>query len=62
MHLAAVELDLTAGELDESAVLADRGSFIFGHEDYSYAETQLMIFVTPYLWEPGMETPILETG
>ena len=21
-----------------------------------------MIFVTPYLWGPGMKTPILETG
>jgi type II secretory pathway component HofQ len=35
-------------------------SLFFGHQDSSHDETQVMIFVTPHLWEPGMDTPFRE--
>ena len=36
-------------------------SFFFGHRDETRARTQVMVFVTPHLWEPSMSTPMIGT-
>jgi type IV pilus assembly protein PilQ len=36
-------------------------SYFFGHEDRSQQESQVMIFVTPRLWEPGLDMPLRAT-
>jgi type II secretory pathway component GspD/PulD (secretin) len=33
-------------------------SLIFGHEDYSHTDTQVLVYVTPHLWEPGLYLPL----
>jgi Bacterial type II and III secretion system protein/Bacterial type II/III secretion system short domain len=33
-------------------------SWVFGHEDYSHTDSQVLIYVTPHLWEPGMSLPL----
>jgi type II secretory pathway component GspD/PulD (secretin) len=33
-------------------------SLIFGHEDYSHTDTQVLVYVTPHLWEPGLQLPL----
>ncbi len=34
-------------------------NLIFGHTDASTQRTQVLVFVTPHLWVPGMKTPVL---
>jgi type II secretory pathway component HofQ len=36
-------------------------SLLFGHLNRSRQESQVMIFVTPHMWEPGVETPLRTT-
>src|SRR5690606_13030109 len=33
-------------------------NFILRHEDMSKQDNQVMVFITPYRWEPGMDTPL----
>ncbi|MCF6263480.1 MAG: type II and III secretion system protein [Xanthomonadales bacterium] len=33
--------------------------YFFGHEDHFDQENQVMIFVTPHRWEPGMDAPLV---
>lgn len=33
-------------------------SLVFGHEDYSHSDTQVLIYITPHLWAPGLELPL----
>ncbi len=32
--------------------------FLFGEKQHSQQERRLLIYITPYLWEPGMDTPL----
>ena len=33
-------------------------SWVFGHEDYSHTDSQVLVYVTPHLWEPGLNLPL----
>jgi len=33
--------------------------YLFGHQDYFRQDSQVMIFVTPHRWSPGMATPVM---
>ncbi len=33
---------------------------IFGHQEYADTQTQVVIFITPHRWEPGLDLPLLE--
>lgn len=37
-------------------------SLIFGHEDYTHTDSQVLIYVTPHLWEPGLDLPLEAPG
>ena len=36
-------------------------NLLFGHKDESHQDRQVMIFITPYKWEPGMDAPLEAT-
>jgi hypothetical protein len=33
-------------------------SLVFGHQDYSHTDSQVLVYVTPHLWEPGLNVPL----
>ncbi|MCB1717728.1 MAG: hypothetical protein KDK05_21590, partial [Candidatus Competibacteraceae bacterium] len=33
-------------------------NLVFGHTDEATQRTQVLIFVTPHLWTPGIRTPV----
>jgi hypothetical protein len=35
---------------------------VFGHEDYSHTDTQVLVYVTPHMWEPGLDLPLARPG
>ncbi len=35
-------------------------SYFFGHQDIFRQQSQVMIFVTPHLWSPGMVAPVMD--
>jgi hypothetical protein len=35
-------------------------SLLFGHREETHRDAQVMIFITPYRWEPGMDPPLEE--
>ena len=37
-------------------------SWVFGHEDYSHTDSQVLIYVTPHIWEPGLDLPLDASG
>lgn len=37
-------------------------SWVFGHEDYSHTDSQVLIYVTPHIWKPGLDLPLEATG
>ena len=36
--------------------------WVFGHEDYSHTDSQVLVYVTPHLWEPGLNLPLATPG
>jgi type II secretory pathway component HofQ len=37
-------------------------SWLLGHEDYSHTNSQVLVYVTPHLWQPGLDLPLAPSG